>query len=190
MLFIGSIIDPSCSYDTILRAAEQCQVEITSIHLTSGQMFTMSESDALYRNFDIPIYIHKDDLTLVADHLVKQSTTNCQLKPNMKIVPLEDNAEITIGCRKGKLIHCPSYTKGSCCFQIGSFLFSGSVLDYYMKTLTQGVTEQDKDNIANIKEKLLTLPTSTVILPYQGPLSAIYDKLFEETRINNTKFDI
>lgn len=153
-------------------------------------MFAMSESDALYRNFDIPIYIHKDDLMLASDHLVKQTTTNCQLKPNMKITPLDDGSEITIGCRKGKLIHCPGYTKGSSCYQIGTFLFSGSVLDYYMETLTRGVAEQDKKNIENIKEKLMKLPSSTMILPYQGPLSAIYDKLFEETRISNSKFDV
>jgi glyoxylase-like metal-dependent hydrolase (beta-lactamase superfamily II) len=95
--------------------------------------------------------------------------------PAMPIAPdflVHDGEVITAGTVAMKAIHTPGHTPGSACFLAGKLLFTGDTLYAHAPGESRGV-EATQQLIANIIEKLLTLPDDTLLLPGHGQSSTI-----------------
>ncbi len=93
---------------------------------------------------------------------------------------LAEGDEITVGRTSLRVIHIPGHTPGSIGFVHGGVLFSGDTL------FCGGVGRTDlpggswKDLERSIRERILTLPEQTVVLPGHGPWTTV-----EQERISN-----
>ena len=93
-------------------------------------------------------------------------------KPDAGTITLEGD-EIAVGRTTLRVIHIPGHTPGSIGFVAGGVLFSGDTL------FCGGVGRTDlpggswKDLESSIREKILTLPEETVVLPGHGPWTTV-----------------
>jgi len=93
---------------------------------------------------------------------------------------LAEGDEIAVGRTSLRVIHIPGHTPGSIGFVHGGVLFSGDTL------FCGGVGRTDlpggswKDLERSIRERILTLPEETVVLPGHGPWTTV-----EQERASN-----
>jgi glyoxylase-like metal-dependent hydrolase (beta-lactamase superfamily II) len=90
--------------------------------------------------------------------------------------PIGDGDSIHFGSSELRVLHTPGHTEGSVCFVAEGLAFTGDTL------FAGGVGRTDLeggsyDNLMlSLREKLFTLPDSTVIYPGHGPSSTIGDE--------------
>ena len=111
---------------------------------------------------NVPVYVHEQDKYLV-ENLPKQLARfgfaeNYESPENIGTFTESDTFKL--GSHEIKVIHTPGHTPGSCCFLIGSSLFSGDTLFY----TSVGRTDFEGGSFAqisnSIKEKLFKLDDS------------------------------
>ncbi len=85
---------------------------------------------------------------------------------------LQDGDIIECGRARLETMHVPGHTAGSLCFRAGDFLISGDALfpGGPGKTATP---ENFRQIITSIREKLLSLPDRTIVLPGHGEATTI-----------------
>lgn len=87
---------------------------------------------------------------------------------------LEHGQELTLGPETIRVIHTPGHTPGGVCFHCpeSGLLFTGDTL--FRESL--GRTDLGGDpalEVASVRQKLLTLPPATQVLPGHGPATTI-----------------
>jgi hydroxyacylglutathione hydrolase len=97
------------------------------------------------------------------------------LKPDMELC---DGDRLFVGGLTIHVMHTPGHTSGSCCFQVGQYLFAGDTI--FPGGPGRTGTPQDFQKIINsITTKILPLEDQTVVLPGHGP-STTLKKVKEE----------
>jgi len=149
------LIDAPGSADLIKEKFKDTEVQF--ILMTHGHGDHTMALEELHEDLKAPLAVHDGDaamLPIKADHLLK------------------DGDLFQCGSDKMEVIHVPGHTPGSLCFKIGKYLISGDTLF----PGGPGKTGSEKDFkiiMTSIKEKLLTLPDETVILPGHGNQTTI-----------------
>jgi glyoxylase-like metal-dependent hydrolase (beta-lactamase superfamily II) len=122
------IVDPADEADFISTTILEKKLIPEGILLTHGHYDHCLGSLELKLNFNIPIYLHQEDLFLYNNANKSASYWNSSLRggtptrqsPSIKQPPidffLKDNQTITFGESNLKVIHTPGHTPGSCCF--------------------------------------------------------------------------
>ncbi len=122
------------------------------ILLTHGHPDHVMALEELYYALEAPLAAHQGDagrLPVKADQL------------------LRDGYTIECGKLALKVMHTPGHTPGSLCFLIGKYLLSGDTIFPGGPGKTN--SPQDFKTIyASIREKILTLPNETIVLPGHG----------------------
>jgi hydroxyacylglutathione hydrolase len=94
---------------------------------------------------------------------------------------LNDNEELDLKLSETiKVLHCPGHTPGQVCFyaEKSKLLLSGDVL-FAGSVGRSDFPQGDPDELlTSIREKLLTLPEDTKVLPGHGPDTTIYREKF------------
>ena len=120
------------------------------------------------------IAIHKDDLELLNNENENLSKEfDFKLKNIKPDIILEDNQLLNFEDRDIEIIHTPGHTQGSICLLIKNILFSGDTLfkeSIGRTDLPGGDLDQE---INSIKQRLLTLPNETMVLPGHGERTTI-----------------
>ena len=98
--------------------------------------------------------------------------------PNLKPPPppdrlLQDGDSITIGDLSFKVLHTPGHSSGGICICGHGIVFSGDALFNMSIGRTDGPGASYSLLISSIRNKLLTLPNKTVVLPGHGPKTTI-----------------
>lgn len=90
---------------------------------------------------------------------------------------LEEGDELEVGELKFKVIHIPGHTEGGICLfcqdETPPVLFSGDTLFQFSIGRTDFPGGSYKKLVNGIKEKLLVLPSETVVYPGHGPQTTI-----------------
>lgn len=149
------LIDAPGSADLIVEKFKATEVQF--ILMTHGHGDHTMALEELYEALKAPLYVHEGDasmLPLKADHLLKNGDL------------------FQCGSDKMEVIHVPGHTPGSLCFKIGKYLISGDTLFPGGPGKT-GSAKDFKTIMTSIKEKLLTLPDETVVLPGHGKQTTI-----------------
>lgn len=124
------IIDPGDEADFITTTILENRLKPIAIILTHGHYDHCLGGLELQLNFNIPTYLHQDDLFLYKKaHLSAKHYSNITVPvlPSIKNF-LEDNQTIFFGESSLQVIHTPGHTPGSCCFISKSHLFTGDTL--------------------------------------------------------------
>lgn len=124
------IIDPGDEADFISTTILENKLTPQAIFLTHGHYDHCLGNFELKLNFNIPIYIHQNDLFLYNKaHLSAKhfSAINIPKMPTINNF-IYDKQKLICGCITIQVIHTPGHTPGSCCFLVGNNLFTGDTL--------------------------------------------------------------
>jgi glyoxylase-like metal-dependent hydrolase (beta-lactamase superfamily II) len=173
------VIDPGLQPGEILAVLDDLQLELQAIWLTHGHADHIGGNAALKRRFpDIPILIHPFDEPKLTDpwqNLSAQFGLELISPPADRLI--NEGEVLEVGGIKWRVAHLPGHCAGHVVFisegleptvvLAGDTLFHGSV----------GRTDfPDGDPPAllrGIREKLYTLPDSTIILPGHGEMTTV-----------------
>ena len=126
--------------------------------------------------YNIPFYIHKDDVFLIKQAVSQGDLFGVPIEP---VDPpdglLEEGEQISFGNSKLELIHVPGHAPGSMVlYHPGQkFLLAGDALFYGSIGRTDLPGGNYNQLTENIKHKLLVLPEDTVVYSGHGPETSI-----------------
>lgn len=150
-----------------------------AILLTHAHLDHICDCSRLQEAYDIPIYLHPDDLP-TKDEFAKIAPTFGFPSESalFRTVAVSDGGSVTEAGISFKVIHTPGHSPGSVCYLLekDGILFSGDTL--FAGTI--GRTDLpfgDYDRLMrSITDKLMTLPDGTAVLPGHGATTTIADE--------------
>ncbi|KAH7818175.1 putative Beta-lactamase-like protein [Monocercomonoides exilis] len=125
------IIDPSNKIDKIIKEVNKKSLNVKHVLYTHGHFDHIDPSGELQRVYNCSASLHPDDFELyykVNDQRKMFGYSQLKLKSIAKVESHSKDNMISFGSIKGKIIHTPGHSKGSCCFLFGDTLASGDTL--------------------------------------------------------------
>ncbi|MFH1038000.1 MAG: MBL fold metallo-hydrolase [PVC group bacterium] len=175
----AAIIDPGGDPDVIVSVIERENLTPVVLINTHGHIDHIAANRALKEQYGVPLLIHHADAGALADPdrnlsllgLGRIDSPACDRE-------LQDDDEVEVGRLKLKVVSTPGHSPGSVCLRLprgdepdlvftGDTLFAGGVgrTDFPGGSMNQ--------LMASIKNRLLSFPDDTMILPGHGPHSTI-----------------
>jgi glyoxylase-like metal-dependent hydrolase (beta-lactamase superfamily II) len=172
--FDCAVIDPGAEAERIFPLILEMELKPSLILNTHGHIDHVGANREIKEKFNIPLWIHKLDNPMLAE--VQHSELSFFLgatesPPADRL--LQDGDVISIGRTTLRVLHTPGHTPGSVSFEGDGFLFSGDTL------FNGGVGRTDlpggstKSLEKSIRERILTLPPETIVLPGHGPWTTV-----------------
>ena len=164
----GILVDTGYSPDTMLDFLERNNLRLTGICLTHGHSDHAGGIDRILERWRVPVYLGVEDLDLLSwtppkDHLVR-------------VAPDEDGRTIAVGALTVRMMMTPGHTPGGICYRVenerqalcfvGDTLFAGSIGRANPSSLYPV-------HLKSVRERVLTLPPSTLLLPGHGPATTV-----------------
>lgn len=177
----GVLIDPGAEPERLMGVAEKKGVRLEAVYNTHGHIDHAGGVEVIKQKLGIPFAMHKEDeflLALLPDQARMFGVASVAV-PTVDIA-LHHDDDIQVGGCKGRVIHTPGHTPGGVCFHfddalfVGDTLFAGSI----GRTDLPGGSLQEL--LTAIKERLLILDETLVVLSGHGPDTTIG----EEKRYN------
>jgi hydroxyacylglutathione hydrolase len=168
------VIDPGAEPDLIFPVIVEAGLKPVVILNTHGHIDHVGANRDIKEKFGIPLWIHALDSPLLENNQQFELSLflGAQASPPADRL-LQDGESVEIGRCRLEVIHTPGHTPGSVGFFGNDILFSGDTL------FNGGVGRTDlpggstRDLEISIREKILTLPSGTVVLPGHGPWTTI-----------------
>lgn len=170
------IIDPGDSADFILEKIQRERLNLVALLATHGHFDHIMAVGEIQLSYDVPLYIHDDDLFLVkrlnetAKHFLGYDPAAI---PPKKMLPLTPG----VGEFSLNVIHTPGHTPGSCSFYIveENSVFTGDTL------FKQGIgnydhSYSDKKVLFSSLKTLFALPEETIVCPGHEDVTTIGDE--------------
>lgn len=170
------VIDPGDDIPAIEAILKRHGLKVKSIIITHAHIDHIAGAQKLKQLTGAPVFYNENDLPLVKMMDVQASWLRM---PTPEVHPpdalLKEGQDISVGGITGKVLYTPGHTQGSICLYLpqqslliaGDTLFAGSV---GRTDLPGGDSRQ---LIHSIREKLLTLPDETKVVPGHGPNTTI-----------------
>ncbi len=167
----GFLIDPGDYEEKILEFLREKEVVLTGIYLTHGHLDHMMAAERIKAEYHVPIYCHEEELAVLADPV--QNLTSRFMRSGYVLkdaTGLKDGAEFIVAGIPVKLLHTPGHTPGGCCYYLpeSGILFSGDTLFYRSIGNTEFPGGSMGTISRSIREKLYTLPETTVVYAGHG----------------------
>jgi len=171
------IIDPGADAQKIIRLIAENNLNPVILINTHGHVDHIGANQDIKDKYDIPLYIHADDVQVLNSSL--QSEMALILGAKKSPPPdeyLKEQDVLTIGEVQLEVLHTPGHSPGSVCFIGDNYLFSGDTL------FCGGVGRTDlpggswDDLVSSIRNKLFNLDDIYSVLPGHGPASSIFQE--------------
>jgi hydroxyacylglutathione hydrolase len=149
------LIDAPGYADTILEKVDGFNVKY--ILLTHGHMDHITSLEKVYETLDVELAINENDAHMLP------------IKPDYL---LKDGDVISCGQVAIEVMHTPGHTAGSVCFRVGDFLLAGDTIFPGGPGKTE-TPEDFKSIFSIIRQRIISLPKQTVILPGHGESTTV-----------------
>lgn len=159
------VIDPAAEGESIVREAEKKGLKIKYIVNTHSHIDHVMGNKKMKDLTGALIVIHELEAPYLAHqpaHLM--SMFRAEASPPADIT-VKENDVITVGDVSLKVLHTPGHSPGAICLYTDGLVFTGDTL------FVGGVGRTDLDGgssrtlVSSIRDKLFSLPDSTVVLP-------------------------
>ena len=169
-----AIVDPGAEAQKIFHLITKKSLNPVVLLNTHGHIDHIGANKDIKERFNIPLCIHALDKSMLEN--VQQSELSFFLGAKESPSPdkyLEDGDMVKLGKSSLQVIHTPGHSPGGVSFLGDGFILSGDTLFY------GGVGRADLpggswDELErSIKNKILTLPDETIVLPGHGPTTSV-----------------
>ncbi len=168
------IVDPGADSNKIIQEIESNNLKPTVIINTHAHVDHIGANKIIKEKFDIPLYIHKADFGLLKSAL--QLGFGMVIGAKKSPPPdrfLKEGDILKLGKSQLTVIHTPGHSPGSISLLGEGFILSGDAL------FQGGVGRTDLpggswDELqSSIRNKILNLPSDTLIFPGHGPSTKV-----------------
>lgn len=169
-----AVIDPGADPEKIIAAIADLELKPAIVLNTHGHVDHIGGNGEIVRKYGVPLAMAKADTGMlqVSDYIELSLLLGAHDSPAPDRL-LGEGDEITVGTVSLRVIGTPGHTPGSVSFLHPGVLFSGDTL------FCGGVGRTDlpggswKDLERSIRERILTLPEDTIVLPGHGPWTTV-----------------
>ena len=175
----GILIDPGDEVDELLAAVRDADIEVRAILLTHAHVDHITGVDRAKSAFDVPVYLHPDDLFLY-EHVVEEGARfGFRVQPQPPIDIFYDLTPLYFGDYEVAVHHTPGHCPGGVCLQVGrkgepgrhlfvgDTLFAGSI---GRTDLPGGSLAQE---LGSISDRILSRSDDAGVLPGHGPSTTV-----------------
>jgi glyoxylase-like metal-dependent hydrolase (beta-lactamase superfamily II) len=175
----AAIVDPGDEVDELLAAARDYDADVQYILLTHAHVDHVSGVGAAKAAFDVPIYLHRDDLFLYERAVEHGATFGYRVSQPPPVDVFYDMSPVAFGDYEVRVHHTPGHCPGGVCLQVGRVgeagkdllvgdtLFAGSI---GRTDLPGGNYEVLMNSITRV---LFPLGDDCVVRPGHGPDTTI-----------------
>jgi glyoxylase-like metal-dependent hydrolase (beta-lactamase superfamily II) len=161
----GLVIDPAAETDRIVAEAEKNGIEIKYIVNTHGHVDHISGNADMKKKTGAKIIVHEADADmLVSTPAMILSMFRAKSSPAADIT-VKDGDIIRVGSVSLTVLHTPGHTAGGISLYSNGYVFTGDTLFVESVGRTDLPGGSWEVMVKAIREKLLTLPEDTVVLP-------------------------
>lgn len=176
-----AVVDPGAEPERIFLEIAEAELKPVVIINTHGHVDHIGANRDMKDHFGVPLYIHAADSPMLG----KVQQLELSLFLGAKDSPpadhlMSDGEEIKIGNSVLRVLHTPGHSPGSISLLGDGFLLSGDTLFFEGVGRTDLPGGSQKQLEQSLREKVMTLPDETVILPGHGPLTSV-----GQERVNN-----
>jgi len=169
-----AVIDPGADPEKIISTIADLELKPAIVLNTHGHVDHIGGNSDIVRKYAVPLAMHAADTGMlqVSDYIELSLLLGARNSPPPDRL-LAEGEEVGFGQVSLRVIHIPGHTPGSIGFVAGGVLFSGDTL------FCGGVGRTDlpggswKDLERSIRERILTLPEETIVLPGHGPWTTV-----------------
>ena len=169
-----AVIDPGADPEKIISAVADLELKPVIVLNTHGHVDHVGGNSDIVRKYGVPLAMHAADTGMlqVSDYIELSLLLGARNSPPPDRL-LAEGDEIAVGRITLRVMHIPGHTAGSVGFVAAGVLFSGDTL------FCGGVGRTDlpggswKDLEHSIRERILTLPEETIVLPGHGPWTTV-----------------
>jgi len=169
-----AVIDPGAESEKIIRTISENNLKPIMVIDTHGHVDHVGANADIIERYDVPLLIHEADSPM----LDKIQLMELSFFLNAKNSPppdrfLTEGDKIKIGKVQLKVMHTPGHSPGSVSLLGDGMLFSGDTLFWGGVGRTDLPGGSWDELVRSIKEKILTLPAKTLVLPGHGPATTV-----------------
>jgi hydroxyacylglutathione hydrolase len=169
-----AVIDPGAEAEKIIHLIHQKDLKPIMIINTHGHVDHVGANKDLIDEYSVPLLIHSADSPMLDK--VEQMELSFFLGAKDSPPPdkfLVEGEKVEIGSVQLKIIHTPGHSPGSVSLLGDGLLFSGDTLFWGGVGRTDLPGGSWNELVRSIKEKILTLPEETLVLPGHGPKTTV-----------------
>ncbi|BDF05134.1 MBL fold metallo-hydrolase [[Clostridium] hylemonae] len=174
-----AVIDPAACPSYLMGHIKSEGLKIEAVLLTHGHFDHIMGLDGFLKEYDVPVYLHRDDEQLIKDPGLNQSGVYTSGYTFGSATYIEDNETLKTAGFEFKVLHTPGHTPGGVCYyaEAEKVLFSGDTLFQSSVGRTDFPLGSMSDLVRGIREKLMVLPDDVLVYPgHMGETTIGYEK--------------